>query len=70
MRKSSVFWEYSACVIWKCGRHDTHQGTHYAAIIQAQGLNVTELLLIESRICSQKQGMTAAIHSQAAVNQK
>lgn len=23
--------------------HDTHQGTHYAAIIQAQGLNVTEL---------------------------
>lgn len=43
MRKSRVYWEYSACVIWKCGRHDTHQGTHYAAITQAQGLNVTEL---------------------------
>ncbi len=43
MRKSRVLWEYSACVICKCGRHDTRQGTHYAAIIQAQGLNVTEL---------------------------
>lgn len=43
MRKSKVCWEYSAGVIWKCGRHDTHQGIHYAATIQAQGLNVTEL---------------------------
>lgn len=47
---------YSACVIWKCGHHDTRRGTYYAAIIQACGLNLTAFYhcLTETRICFRK----------------
>lgn len=69
MRKSRVCCVYSA---WygNVDVSDTHQGTHYTSIIQAQDLNVTELYPF-----NRKQNLFLKRHdssntSQAAINQK